>query len=94
MRWISDFQILRFAIDHFDLANGILCASHFELDPEHANLLPLLNIRNLEADDASLAGVYPQIEPSLRSLNRHADAMECEIARVLRAEYRDESLKA
>jgi hypothetical protein len=81
-RWIDDYPILRFIIDHRDVALDLLGAAAFELDPEFVNLLPLLEkvflaVRSLEADDASLSGVYVHIEALLRSLNRSAASMEC-----------------
>jgi hypothetical protein len=82
-RWIYDYPLLGFITDHLEVATDLLGRSQFELDPQFINLLPLLEkvflvVRSLEADDASVCGVYSRIEELLRSLSRCADAMECE----------------
>jgi hypothetical protein len=75
-RWTSDYPVVRFLCDHFDLVSDLLAAERFFWWREIMHLMPILEqlflmVLDLESDKCAVAEVYPGIDEMLLMLRQY-----------------------
>jgi hypothetical protein len=80
-RLIYDYPLVRFIFNHRETVHHLVEETERQTLEEVAILIPLLEkvfllVRNLEADHADCAQVYPKIKELVTYLQRHASTMD------------------